>query len=130
MKTNTTTKRILCYGDSNTWGRIPSRMGMERYPIQTRWTGILQETLGEDYEIIEEGLGGRTTMVDDPRPEFPERNGLKTLSILLETHLPLDLVIVMLGTTDTKEMMNISSERTTEGMSEIIKVIKNYKVLT
>lgn len=54
MKTNTTAKRILCYGDSNTWGRVPSHMGMERYPIDTRWPGILQGLLGEDYEIIEE----------------------------------------------------------------------------
>lgn len=69
-------------------------------------------------------------MFDDPRPEFPQRNGLKTLAMMLETHLPLDLVIVMLGTTDTKEMMNISSDKITEGMDAIINVIKNYKVLT
>lgn len=69
-------------------------------------------------------------MFDDPRPEFPERNGLKTLPILLETHLPLNLVIVMLGTTDTKEMMDLSSEKITEGIQNIIKVIKNHKILT
>jgi lysophospholipase L1-like esterase len=68
-------------------------------------------------------------MFDDPRPEFSARNGLKTLPIILETHLPLDLVIVMLGTTDTKEMMNVSSEKTAEGMRNLIKTIKNYKVL-
>ena len=130
MKTNNTAKRILCYGDSNTWGRVPSRMGMERYSVDKRWPGILQEFLGEAYEIIEEGLWWRTTMFDDLRPEFPERNWLKTLPIILETHLPLDLVIIMLGTTDTKEMMNISSEKTTEGIYNIIKEIKNYKILT
>ncbi|MEI6774740.1 MAG: hypothetical protein WCL18_08435 [bacterium] len=68
-------------------------------------------------------------MFDDPRPEFPERNGTKTLPILLESHLPLDLVIIMLGTTDTKAMMNLSSEKTTEGMQKLIQIIKNYKVL-
>jgi lysophospholipase L1-like esterase len=68
-------------------------------------------------------------MFDDPRPEFPERNGAKTLPIILETHLPIDLIIVMLGTTDTKEMMNITSEQSTKGMSKIIEIIKTYKVL-
>lgn len=68
-------------------------------------------------------------MFDDPRPAFAERNGLKTLPIILESHLPLDYVIVMLWTTDTKEMMNICSEETTGGMRQIIKTIKWYKVL-
>ena len=68
-------------------------------------------------------------MFDDPRPEFPERNGVKTLPIILESHLPLDLVIIMLGTTDTKKMMNLSSEKITEGMWKLIQTIKNYKVL-
>jgi lysophospholipase L1-like esterase len=68
-------------------------------------------------------------MFDDPRPEFPERNGLKTLPIILESHLPLDLVILMLGTTDTKEMMNIPSEQSAEGIRQLVQTIQNYKVL-
>jgi lysophospholipase L1-like esterase len=68
-------------------------------------------------------------MFDDPRPELPLRNGLKTLPIILESHLPLDLVILMLGTTDTKEMMNISPEETTEGILKLIETVKAYKVL-
>ncbi|MGV8163138.1 MAG: GDSL-type esterase/lipase family protein [Candidatus Nanoarchaeia archaeon] len=123
------TKRILCYGDSNTWGWVPSSMGKQRFDINSRWPGILQKKLGEEYEIIEEGLGGRTTMFDDPRPEFPLRNGLKTLPIILESHLPLDYVIIMLGTTDTKEMMNLSAEQTVEGMRELILCIKKFRVL-
>lgn len=129
MNTNSKAKRILCYGDSNTWGWVPLSMGAERYSISQRWPGVLQDMLGKDYEVIEEGLGGRTTMFDDPRPEFTERNGLKTLPIILETHLPLDLVIIMLGTTDTKEMMNLSSKQTALGMLNLIKAVKGYKVL-
>ena len=68
-------------------------------------------------------------MFDDPRPEFPERNWLKTLPILLESHLPLDFVILMLGTTDTKEMMNIPSEQSAEGVRKLVQTIQNYKVL-
>lgn len=130
MNINTKTKRILCYGDSNTWGWVPQSMGLARFPIENRWTGILQKLLGSDYEVIEEGLGGRTTMFDDPRPEFPERNGAKILPIILESHLPLDLVIIMLGTTDTKEMMKLSGEQIVDGMHNLVKIVKNYKVLT
>ncbi len=129
MKTNPEAKRILCYGDSNTRWRVPSGMGMKRYSIQNRRPGILQNLLWENFEIIEEGLGGRTTMFDDPRPEFFGRNGLKTLPIVLETHLPLDIVIFMLGTTDTKEMMNLSTEETTEWIHKLIETVEKYKVL-
>lgn len=122
-------KRILCYGDSNTWGWVPMGMGLKRFTTEERWTGILQKKLGENYEIIEEGLGGRTTMFDDPRPEFPERNGLKSLPAILESHLPLDLVILMLGTTDTKEMLSVSQKDITEGMRRLVKAIKEFKVL-
>lgn len=104
-------------------------MGMKRYSTQERRPGILQAMLGEEYEVIEEWLWWRTTMFDDPRPKFPERNGLKTLPIILETHLPLDYVIVMLWTTDTKEMMNITSEETTLWIEKIINTIQSYKTL-
>lgn len=129
MNTNSNAKRVLCFGDSNTWGWVPSKMGAERYDLETRWTGILQTELGDDYEIIEEGLGARTTMFDDPRPELPLRNGLSSLPLVLETHLPLDLVIVMLGTTDTKEMLGKSPEDISEGMREIVRFIKNFKTV-
>ena len=129
MNTNKEAKRILCYGDSNTWGWVPSSMGKQRYDLSLRWPGLLQEKLGTDYEVIEEGLGGRTTMFDDPRPEFPERNALKTLPIILESHLPLDYVIIMLGTTDTKQMMNIDPEQIEEGLRSLVKAIKAFKVL-
>lgn len=129
MQTNPQAKRILCYGDSNTRWRVPLWMGTKRFDSNTRWTGILQKNLGDTYEIIEEWLWGRTTMFDDPRSDFPERNGAKTLPIILESHLPLDYVIIMLGTTDTKEMMHISSEETTEGIKKLIHIVKWYKVL-
>ncbi len=129
MQTNPAAKRILCYGDSNTRWRVPLWMGLKRYDASNRRPAILQEMLWDHYEIIEEWLWGRTTMFDDPRPEFPERNGLKTLPIMLESNLPLDYVILMLGTTDTKEMMDISSEATTEGMRKLIQTIKWSKVL-
>jgi len=129
MNTNKNSKRILCYGDSNTWGWIPGSMGKQRFDTSSRWTALLQKKLTNNYEVIEEGLGGRTTMFDDPRPELPGRNGLTTLPIILETSLPLDYVIIMLGTTDTKPLINKTPEEITDGIKKIIKVIKNFKVL-
>ncbi len=126
---NSQIKKILCYGDSNTWGWVPSSMGTKRYDINNRWPSILQSILGEEYTIIEEGLGARTTMFDDPRPEFPLRNGVETLPIILDSHSPLSFVIIMLGTTDAKEMLNLTVENITDGMRKLIKIVKNYKNL-
>lgn len=96
-------RNILCYGDSNTWGCKPiTQFGVyERYDPDVRWPGVLQSILGTDYKIIEEGLNGRTTVFDDPIMGA-HRNGKTYLAPCLETHMPLDLVIIMLGTNDMK----------------------------
>jgi len=97
-----THNRVLCYGDSLTWGWIPVADGMptERYPWHLRWTGVLAAELGDDYTIIEDGLSARTTSLDDPAD--PRLNGAAYLPSCLAAHLPLDLVVIMLGTNDTK----------------------------
>lgn len=97
-----TEKRILCFGDSLTWGWIPVEDGVptQRYAPRQRWTGVLADQLGEDHLVIEEGLSARTTTADDPSD--PRLNGSAYLPACLASHLPLDLVIIMLGTNDTK----------------------------
>lgn len=120
-------KRILCFGDSNTWGWVPGSMGSERY-IFERWPAILKKKL-KHYEIIENGLGARTTGFDDPRPDFPGRNGTTSLPLILEENLPLDLVIIMLGTTDTKPLINKTPEEIGDAIKSLIKIIKNYRTL-
>ncbi len=89
---------ILCYGDSNTWGYIPG--SGERYCRNVRWTGIMRSKLGEEFHIVEEGLNGRTTVWDDPVEGH--KNGKTYLPPCLESHKPLSLVIIMLGTNDLK----------------------------
>ena len=123
-------KTILCYGDSNTWGFISGSinfetMYMERYPRNKRWTGILQNKLGNDYYVIEEGLNGRTTNVDYDNLEG--RNGKTLLLPLLYTHSPLDLVVIMLGINDLKKEFNRTSQDISQGMSELIKIINDSK---
>ena len=91
-------KTILCYGDSNTWGWNPATE--DRYARDERWPGVLRQELGDGYLILEEGLNGRTTVWDDPIEGY--RNGKDYLIPCLETHKPIDLVIILLGTNDLK----------------------------
>lgn len=98
-------KTVLCYGDSNTWGFDPATR--TRYPPRVRWTGVLAEQLGGDVRVIEEGLNGRTTRWDDPIE--PSRNGLTYLRPCVESHQPLDLIIVMLGTNDLERRFDLSA---------------------
>ncbi|MGI5952055.1 MAG: SGNH/GDSL hydrolase family protein [Brooklawnia sp.] len=113
-------KRIMCFGDSLTWGWIPMAEGVptERYPFQTRWTGQMMAALGDGYEVVEEGLSGRTTNVDDPTD--PRLNGAEYLPSALATHLPLDLVIIMVGTNDTKSHLHRTPFDIAAGMSILL----------
>jgi lysophospholipase L1-like esterase len=113
-------KSILCYGDSLTWGWIPVAEGAPtlRYPFNDRWTGAMAAALGETYHIIEEGLSARTTSLDDPND--PRLNGSAYLPAALASHLPLDLVIVMLGTNDTKSYFRRSPYEIATGMAKLV----------
>ena len=98
---------ILCYGDSNTYGYIPAGGG-KRYDEDTRWTCRLQNQLGKEYHVIEEGCSGRTTDVDDP--DAPWKNGMSGLLISLHSHKPIDMIILMLGTNDLKTVFHRDAE--------------------
>lgn len=112
-------KTILCYGDSNTYG-LKSDL-VSRYPRNVRWTGILQEKLGSEYYVIEEGLGGRTTVWDDPVEDY--KNGKKYLLPCLDSHKPLDLVIIMLGTNDLKSRFSVTPFDIGASMENLVKMI-------
>ncbi len=113
-------KNILCFGDSLTWGWDPTAQGVpvERYPYAERWTGAMGAALGDGFHVIEEGLNGRTTDRDDPID--PRLNGSTYLPSALASHLPLDLVIVMLGTNDTKPYLNRSAFDIATGMAVLL----------
>lgn len=115
-------REILCFGDSNTYGLIPGTEN--RFDRNTRWTGILDKHLyTKGYRIIEEGLCGRTTRFDDRTREG--RNGTKMLPVLLETHKPIDRVILMLGTNDCKFCYHPSAALIGSGVEMLIKQIRN-----
>mgnify|MGYP003167352514 CR=1 FL=1 len=99
-------KEILCFGDSNTYGLIPGTTS--RFDRDTRWTGILEsELFSKGYKIVEEGLCGRTTIFEDELRD--NRRGVDMLPALLESHNPIDYVILMLGTNDCKTYYNASA---------------------
>jgi lysophospholipase L1-like esterase len=67
-------RRVLCYGDSNTWGSATVPRPDGRYGERERWPGVLQDALGADWNVIEEGLSARTTVHTDPgRGRLAER---------------------------------------------------------
>lgn len=96
-------KTALCYGDSNTWGCVPmgSLSDDARHEEARRWPNVMQKALGADWRAIAEGLPGRTTVHDDP-VEGGHLSGLAYLRPCLESHRPLDVVLLMLGTNDFK----------------------------
>lgn len=113
-------KTILCYGDSNTWGYNPATM--ERFSRNERWTGVLRNELGDGYLIIEEGLNGRTTVWDDPIEGY--KNGKEYLIPCLETHKPLDLVIIVLGTNDLKVRFSVSAFDIANGAGVLVGIVQ------
>ncbi len=122
-------KTILCYGDSLFWGFIPGSYNKttclgERYPKNKRLVGLLQNCLGENFNIVEEAMNGRTTNLDEIIPGRLFRNGLTYLPMSLELHYPIDLVIFMLGTNDMKIQYNQSVEESANGIAQLIKTIK------
>lgn len=122
--------RILCFGDSNTFGYKPDRSG--RFDENTRWTGRIQNKLGDNYRIIEEGLCGRTTVFEDEIKA--NRRGIELIAPLVESHNPLDVLIVMLGTNDCKIRYGATASVIVKGMEQVIELAKskasdNMKVL-
>ena len=114
-------KRILCYGDSLTWGFIPGTMG-KRYGPEVRWPRRVQSLLGSDYEIIEEALNGRTTVWEDSFREG--RHGARLLQPLLESHGPLDLVIIMLGSNDLLHYRDVLAVDVARGLVNLLDIVE------
>ena len=112
-------KTILCFGDSNTYGYIPCGCGA-RFSAETRYPGRLRELLGPCYDVIEEGLNGRTTIFED---EFPGRRGIDYISPCVRSHMPIDVITIMLGTNDCKTRFHASIDDISFGMSQIIDAV-------
>jgi lysophospholipase L1-like esterase len=98
-------RAVLCFGDSNTWGNDPATG--RRFPRDVRWPGRLQAALGDEWHVVEEGLNGRTATLDSP--VAPGKNGLTYLEPCLDSHAPLDAVLIALGTNDLAERYGLTA---------------------
>lgn len=118
-------KRILCFGDSNTHGTAPMRdeNDVVRFDSDKRWPGVLRGALGAGFEIIEEGHPGRTTVHDDP-VEGAHKNGRTHLRAILESHWPLDLVIISLGTNDLKTRHGVSAFDIASSIGTLVDLVR------
>ncbi len=124
MNINTSTERIMVFGDSLSWGYEPGSKH-QRYGADTRWPGRLQALLGNGYEIIEENLNSRGIENGDPRPGKEGRRALDYIEAALDSQDPLDKVIVLLGTNELKHEMNMTAEQVGESMERLLTIIKN-----
>lgn len=115
-------KHIVCFGDSNTHGYCAepcdTAEGGDRFNESERWTCLLQDKLGNDVLVLEEGLSGRTTVFPDPLHECMP--GLDVIYATLMSHEPVDLLIIMLGTNDTKERLGANPACIGLGMERLV----------
>jgi lysophospholipase L1-like esterase len=126
-------KRIMVFGDSNSWGFVPCAANelTTRYDATTRWPGVMAARLGSAVEVVEEALSARTTDLDDLQMDLPSAhlkgatfNGAKLLPAIVASHLPLDLVIIMLGTNDLKTRFKRSAQEIAVAALGLVKLIE------
>lgn len=121
-------RTVLCFGDSNTHGSPPAKAlgkSSPRYDRNTRWPTLLAKHLGAGWHVIEEGHPGRTTVHDDPI-EGTHRNGITVLPSLLESHKPIDVVILMLGTNDLKGRFSVNATDIALSLERLIATIRAF----
>ena len=123
MNVNTEAKRVMVFGDSLSWGYQPGTKHL-RYDSQTRWPGRLQMLLGNDYEVIEENLNSRAIDNGDPRPGKEGRRALDYIEAAVDSHDPLDVIVVLLGTNELKHEMGMSADQVGKSMEKLLKTIK------
>lgn len=119
-------KKILCYGDSNTYGFMPKTFG--RYEKDSRWSGILGNILGKNYEVIEEGMNNRTGFFKNP--EGLKQSGGQYLEVYLQNHKDFDICVLALGSNDAQIFYDLTKENAIIGLQNLINSIKNVNLDT
>lgn len=114
-------RTVLCFGDSNTHGTMAMKTPEDRgrHARHHRWPSVMGAALGDTWDVIAEGHPGRTAVFDDPI-EGAHKNGLRALHAILESHRPIDLVILMLGTNDLKSRFHVSAYDIALGLQRLV----------
>lgn len=120
----TAPRTLLCYGDSNTHGTMPMARLEDRgrFTPEERWPGVLAAGLGAAWRVVEAGLPGRTTVHPDPVAGV-HKNGLAVLPAELESHAPVDLVAIMLGTNDLKARFQVPPVEIAESVAWLVRCV-------
>ncbi len=118
-------KKILCYGDSNTYGFNPKTGG--RYDKDIRWSGLLSSYL-PNYKIIEEGMNNRTGFFKNP--SGLKQSGGEYLPIFLQNNKDIDICILSLGTNDAQFFYELDDTKTALGLKNLINSIKEVNPKT
>ncbi len=116
-------RRIVCFGDSNTWGYNPES-GL-RYSDDIRWTKLLEKKLGGDYRIIEEGQNGRTIANPDPW-EWGTKCGMDQILPILESHMPMEALVIMLGSNDLKSKFGLPAPDIAGSLQNMLKSVRGH----
>ena len=116
-------KTILAFGDSLTFGANAQTQG--RHAYEDRWPTVLEQGLGGAARVIAEGLGGRTTVFDD-FSAAADRNGGRVLPTLLDSHKPLDAVVIFLGTNDLKVYLNGTAFGAAMGVKRLVEIVRTH----
>lgn len=122
-------RNVLFFGDSNTYGFDPESRAAgtgERFSADVRWCGVAARELGSGWHVIEEGLNGRTTVHEDPYRLTTCLSGGALLPTLLKSHLPLDVVVIMLGTNDLKPVYSLGLADIARGMAVLAEAVKEF----
>jgi lysophospholipase L1-like esterase len=119
------TRTVLVYGDSNSHGTMPmpTLLSAGRFGPDVRWPGVMAAALGPGWRLVEEALPGRTTVHPDPISGI-HKNGLAVLPAVLESHAPIDLVILMLGTNDLKARFQCPPVEIAVGIEHLVRHIR------
>lgn len=112
-------KTIVCFGDTNTWGVDPQTDG--RLSFDKRWTGILTREMAPEYRVLEEGQPGRTIVCDDPVEKY--KNGLEYLMPCLQSHTPVDVLVIMLGTVQLKSRFHQTADDIAMGLEYLLRQV-------
>lgn len=113
-------KKIICLGDSNTFGFNPKDAG--RFCPKTRWTGVLSGILGDGFKIVEEGCNNRTAFFISPDGDL--QSGQKYLPQCLEKHGNFDIFIYSLGTNDLQKIFPFDKTIAEQGLKNTIFAIR------
>ena len=117
-----TDRRVLIYGDSNSFGTAPMQQLSDDgvIPKGARWGDVLANGLGQGWDVLIEGLPGRTSVFDDPI-EGAYRNGLTVLPAILHSHKPIDHLLICLGTNDQKHRFGLGAQDVALGVARLVR---------